>query len=85
MFVDFGKAYDSIHRNSFYNIMEEYGFLNKLINLTKMAMEGMKYQVRVDNIMSETFDVETGLTQGDEFSTLLFKKAFVKAVRVLLN
>jgi sorting nexin-29 len=43
MFVDFRKAYDSIHRNSLYNIMEEFGFPKKLINLTKLAMEDVKY------------------------------------------
>jgi hypothetical protein len=85
VFVDFRKAYDSIHRNSLYNIMEEFGFPNKLINLTKLAMEGVKYQVRVDNTMSEAFGVETGLKQGDALSPLLFNIALEKAVRVLQN
>jgi len=85
MFVDFRKAYDSIHRNSLYNIMEEFGFPNKLINLTKMAMEGVKYQVRVDNTISEVFGVETGLKQGDALSQLLFNIALEKAVRTLQN
>jgi sorting nexin-29 len=85
MFVDFRKAYDSIHRNSLYNIMEEFRFLKKLINLTKLAMEGVKYQVRVDNIMLEVFNVETGLKQGDALSSLLFNIALEKAVRVLQN
>ncbi|KAL4142816.1 hypothetical protein QTP88_005213 [Uroleucon formosanum] len=85
MFVDFRKAYDSIHRNSLYNIMEEFGFPDKLINLTKLAMEGVKYQVRVDNFMSEAFSVETGLKQGDALSPLLFNIALEKAIRVLQN
>lgn len=37
--------------------MEEY----KLINLTKFSMEGVKYQIKVDSIVSEAFIVETGL------------------------
>ncbi|CAI6362278.1 unnamed protein product [Macrosiphum euphorbiae] len=77
MFVDFRKAYDSIHRNSLYNLMEEFGFQKKFINLTKLAMEGVKYQVRVDNIMSEAFSVETGLKQGDTLSSLLFNVFFL--------
>ncbi|KAL4104892.1 hypothetical protein QTP88_020168 [Uroleucon formosanum] len=85
MFVDFRKAYDSIHRNSLYNIMEEFGFPDKLINLSKLAMEGMKYQVKVDNFMSEAFSVETGLKQGDALSPLLFNIALEKAIRVLQN
>jgi len=63
--------------------MEEFGFPNKLINLTKLAMEGVKYQVRVDNFMSEAFSVETGLKQGDALSPLLFNIALEKAIRVL--
>jgi hypothetical protein len=85
MFVDFRKAYDNIHRNSLYNIMEEFGFPKKLTNLTKLAIGGVKYQVRVDNIMSEAFSVETGLKQGDALSPLLFNIALEKAVRVLQN
>jgi len=65
--------------------MEEFGFPKKLINLTKLAMEGVKYQVRVDNIMLEAFSVETGLKQGDALSPLLFNVALEKAVKVLEN
>jgi len=61
IFVDFRK-YDSIHRESLYNIMEEFGIPYKLISLTKMCMEGKKYQViRVDNILFDAFTAETGL------------------------
>jgi len=48
MFVDFRKVYDIIHRNSLYNIIGEFGFPKKLINITKLSMEGVKYQVRVE-------------------------------------
>lgn len=85
MFVDFRKAYDSIHRNSLYNIMEEFGFPNKLINITKLAMEGEKYQVRVDSTLSEAFGVETGLKREDVLSPLIFNIALEKAVRALQN
>jgi hypothetical protein len=36
--VDFKKAYDSIHRDSLYNIMDEVGIPKKLIGLTKMCI-----------------------------------------------
>jgi len=45
MLVDFRKAYDSIHRNSLYNIMEEFGLLfEKLINLTKLSIQWRNYK-----------------------------------------
>lgn len=83
IFVDFRKAYDSIHRESLYNIMEEFGIPNKLISLTKMCMEGTKYQGRVDSILSDIFTVETSLKQGDALSPLLFNLALEKAVRMM--
>lgn len=41
--------------------MEEFGIPNKLVTLTKMCIEGTKYQLRVDGTLSEAFTVETGL------------------------
>ncbi|KAL4084353.1 hypothetical protein QTP88_028176 [Uroleucon formosanum] len=83
LFIDFKKAYDSIHRESLYNIMYEFGFPKKLIALTKMCMENTKYRVRTRNITSETFTVETGLKQGDALSLVLFNLTLEKVIRVL--
>jgi len=63
--------------------MEEFEFSKKLINLIKLCMEGVKYQVRVDGIESEAFSVETRLKQGDALSPLLFNLALEKAVKAL--
>jgi len=49
LFIDLKKAYDSVHRESLYNIMDEVGIPKKLIGLTKMCMENTLYQIRVDN------------------------------------
>jgi hypothetical protein len=63
--------------------MYEFGFSKKLIALTKMYMEIMKYRVRTQNVTSETFTVETGLKQGDTLSPVLFNLALEKVVRIL--
>lgn len=42
VFVDFKKAYDSIHRDCLYNIMYEFSFPRKLISQTKMCMNDTK-------------------------------------------
>jgi sorting nexin-29 len=68
LFVDFKKAYDSIHRQSLYNIMEEFGIPQKLVTLTKMCMENTQYKIRVESTVSEAFEVRTGLKQGDSLS-----------------
>lgn len=38
--------------------MDEVGIPKKLIGLTKMCMENTRYQVWVENIMSEVFEVD---------------------------
>lgn len=44
-------------------------------------MNGTRYQVRVDNTLSDEFDVITGLKQGDALSPLLFNIALEKVIR----
>jgi len=79
--VNFKKAYDSVHWENLYNIMDEVGIPKKLIGLTKMCMENTQYQARVEDTMSETFKVKTGLKQGDVLSPMLFNLALEKAIR----
>ncbi|KAL4148527.1 hypothetical protein QTP88_002756 [Uroleucon formosanum] len=81
LFVDFKKAYDSVHRESLYNIIEVFGITKKLVALTKMCMEDTQYRVRVEQTMSEPFEVSTGLKQGDLLSPTLFNLALEKAIR----
>jgi len=58
--------------------MHEFGFQKKqLILFTKMCMSGTKYQVRINQTLSEEFEVVTGLKQGDAFSPLLFEKVIL--------
>jgi len=81
LFIDFKKSYDNIHRESLYNIMFEFGFPKKLVQLTKLCMEKTQYKVRVDNTMATPFTVDTGLKQGDAFSPILFNLALEKVVK----
>lgn len=49
-------------------------------SLSKMCMNGTRYQVRVDYIVSEEFEVMTGLKQGDTLSPILFITALEKVI-----
>uniref|UniRef100_A0A2S2PYR4 Reverse transcriptase domain-containing protein n=1 Tax=Sipha flava TaxID=143950 RepID=A0A2S2PYR4_9HEMI len=60
-----------------------YGFRIsfKLISLTKVYMNVTKYQVRVDNILFDEFQVVIVLKKGDVLSSLLFNIALKKVVQ----
>lgn len=64
--------------------MDEFGITKKLVALTIMCMEGTQYQIRIYKMVIVSFTIDTGLKQGDAFSSLLFNIALEKAVRGML-
>ena len=63
--------------------MEEFEIPSKLISLTKLTLEGANSRVRIRNKLSEAFDNEEGLRQGDPLATLLFNLILEAAVRTM--
>lgn len=61
--------------------MCELGIPSNLISLTKLCLNGIKYQVRVNNVVSVEFQLATGLKQGNILSPLLFNIALGKVER----
>ena len=70
--VDFGKAFDSIHRVSMWMQLKLYGLPNKIIALIKAVFEGSESCVRVGQEHTHFFEITTGVRQGDVLSPLLF-------------
>ena len=83
LFVDFKQAYDSIRRNIIFNIMEEFGIPRKLIRLTKATLTATKCKIMIQGALSDPFDIDTGLRQGDRLSTILFNLALEKVIRAM--
>lgn len=81
LFLDFKSAYDSVARKKLWTAMMELGVPLKLISLVKMTLTDINSRVRLRNQLSEPFETDTGLRQGDPLSTLLFNIALEKAVR----
>ena len=50
--------------------MKELGYETKLIRLVKATLDGTKCRVKLQNDLSDEFDVEEGLKQGDVFSSI---------------
>ena len=76
-FVDFMRAFDSVHRKSICNIMASYGFPEVIVSLIKTMYEGSISCVRVGQENTEWFDINTGVRQGDVLSPFLFNIVLV--------
>jgi sorting nexin-29 len=79
--IDFRAAYESVRRQALWEIMEEFGFPQKLISLTKLTLRQVKSMVRINQKLSEPFETLEGLRQGDPLATLQFNIALEKATR----
>jgi hypothetical protein len=54
-FTDFKKAYDSVKREVFYNILTEFRVPKKLVRLVKMCLNETYSRVRVCKHLPEMF------------------------------
>nr|KAG5687784.1 hypothetical protein BaRGS_025678 [Batillaria attramentaria] len=71
-FVDFEKAFDSVHRDSLWVIMKNYGIPQKLIQMVKALYENFQCAVIDENETTDPFPVMTGVKQGCCMSGFLF-------------
>ena len=71
-FVDYEKAFDSLDRETLWNLLRHYGIPEKLVTLIKRTYEGMSCQVLHGKEPSAAFEVKTGVRQGCLLSPFLF-------------
>ncbi|PIK45536.1 hypothetical protein BSL78_17607 [Apostichopus japonicus] len=71
-FIDYEKAFDSIHRDSLWEIMRQYGIPGKIINIVKIMYSDSVCAVLDDGEVTEWFQVKTGVKQGCVMSGFLF-------------
>jgi hypothetical protein len=71
-FIDFRKAFDSVHRDTLWKILESYGIPEKIITLINLFYKNFECSVITGNKTSEPFPVNTGVRQGCILSPMLF-------------
>ena len=71
-FIDFEKAFDSIHRESLWLIMKKYGIPEKIVRIVKTFYEDFQCAVENNGEIGEWFDIKTGVKQGCNMSGFLF-------------
>ena len=71
-FIDFTKAFDSIHRPALWEILSHYGIPNKIISIIKMLYRDFQARVICGMELTDSFPIKTGVKQGCMLSPLLF-------------
>jgi hypothetical protein len=71
-FVDFEKAFDSVHQDSLWKIMKTYGIPDKIIKMVQLLYEDNECTVADSGQQSEWFRIKTGVKQGCCMSGFLF-------------
>lgn len=80
-FIDFEKAFDSLHRDSLWKIMRHYGIPQKLVSITQLLYTDFSSAVVCDDKLTDSFHIKTGVKQGCILSPFLF----IMAVDWLMN
>ena len=84
-FIDIQKAYDSVNRDLLWKICKSYGLTDKIVNLLKMLHNNSKAKVRINGQLSDSFDIETGVMQGEIPLPFLFNVFFDFIIRKVLE
>ena len=72
LFVDFTKAFDSIHRGKMKQILHAYGLPKETLAAIMMLYRNTKVKVRSPDGYTDYFDIVAGVLQGDTFAPYLF-------------
>ena len=84
-FFDLKKAYDSVPRDALWLLLTRLGFPSKLVHILRGLHVNMEASVRVDGVLSEPFQVSTGLKQGCVLAPFLFNLYFNKVMHQVLS
>ena len=72
LFVDFTKAFDSIHRGKMEQILLAYGLPKETVAAIMLLYRNTKVKVRSPDGGTEYFDIVAGVLQGDTLAQYLF-------------
>ena len=72
IFVDFTKAFDSIHRGKMEQILLAYGIPKETVAAITILYRNTKVKVRSPDGDTEYFDIVAGVLQGDTLDPYLF-------------
>ncbi len=71
-FVDFSKAFDRVWRKGLLHKLECYGVNGKMLSTIKNLYTSTENQIILNKTISEKFEINMGVKQGDPLSSFLF-------------
>lgn len=71
-FIDFKKAFDSIHRGILMQILRAYGIPDAIVDLIEQMYTGTMAKVITADGLTEAFEILAGVLQGDTLAPYLF-------------
>ena len=74
-YIDLRAAFDSLDRNSLWNIRKTIGIPPKLVEMIKTLYSSAQSVVRVNGTISEAFSISSGVHQGCVLAANLFNTA----------
>ena len=85
IFIDFRKAFDSIHRERMMTILKAYDIPEKLLTAINLMYTGTKARVLSPDGETELFEILAGVLQGDTLAPYLFAIVLDYAMRKALE
>ena len=80
-FIDFKKAFDTIHRGKMLAILRAYGLPKETVDAVGIMYEGTRAKVISPDGETESFNILAGVLQGDTLAPYLFVIALDYAMR----
>ena len=84
-FIDFKKAFDTIHRGKLMEILRAYGVPEKLVTAIAATYSQTWAKVRTPDGDTESFQILAGVLQGDTLAPFLFIVALDYALRCAID
>ena len=72
LFVDFKKAFDSIHRGKMMRILRAYGIPQDVVNAISLLYKDTKAKVLTPDGETDISNIRGGVLQGDTLAPYLF-------------
>jgi hypothetical protein len=72
LFIDFKQSFEKVNQGNMINSKKMLKIPEKIINLGAATLEGSRAKIKLSDGCSKSFEIESGLRQGDALSPMLF-------------